>query len=317
MSKSIMQATSIIGSSHKAQNKPLQDYSYCMKLNNYVFLFSADGLGSSRHSDVAAKELVEHSKDFIIDLNFNLCSISDEVLPSLLKICFHNTNQWYNSKHKKDMSDYLSTLDIVGLNTKNGNLFYAHSGDGGIITRDLYGEYRYITTEQKPQNMPANYVYPFYQSDRWEFGSAEKISAVMVVTDGFLEVIHHEYFNYGDEKLYVFLCAAILESTLTPKSFSTYSKYIKKLLTERRVSASVIEKYETGFSNVKEEHMAESLLMSATDDMTIASAILPDMSQTPVLTDSNYYCEPNWSELKGKRMQDIQSKLTKINRGDD
>lgn len=144
---------------------------------------------------MAAKELVRHSQEFVIEFNYNTCTISDDVLPALLNVCFHNTNQWYQSKYNKDLNDYLSTLDIAVLNTKSGRLFYAHSGDGGIITRDLYGEYHCITKEQKPQYMPANYVYPFHKSDYWEFGQSENVSAVMIITDGLLDVLNMNSLN--------------------------------------------------------------------------------------------------------------------------
>lgn len=317
MNKSVMQATTVIGTSHKKNNKPVQDFSTCMRIDKYIVLFTADGLGSSRHSDVAAKELVRHSQEFVIEFNYNTCTISDDVLPALLNVCFHNTNQWYQSKYNKDLNDYLSTLDIAVLNTKSGRLFYAHSGDGGIITRDLYGEYHCITKEQKPQYMPANYVYPFHKSDYWEFGQSENVSAVMIITDGLLDVFKHEFLKYGDNEVYTFLCASILESAITPKSFNAYSKYIKRILAERRITDTVTKKYETVFSNVHEEHMANTMLESVTDDVTIASAILIDMSQTPPLTDKAYYLEPDWKKLKEKREQDILSKLNNVNKGAD
>ena len=312
-----MQATSIKGVSHTRNNMPVQDYSRCMRIDKYIFLFSADGLGSSRHSDVAAKELIQHAQEFINEFNYSTCTISDGVLPALLKICFHNTNQWYSFRHKKDLDDYLSTLDIAVLNTKNGKLFYAHSGDGGIITRDLYGEYHIITTEQKPLHMPSNYVYPFYKSEHWEFGQSENVSAVMIMTDGLLDIFNHEYLKYNDINVYIFLCSAILESVLTPKTCKGYKKYIERLLSDRKIATAVAKKYETMLSDIQEDHMANRMLDSVTDDVTIASAILIDMSQTPPLTDKSYYLEPNWVELKKKRAQDIMLKLNNVNKGAD
>ncbi|MCR5479334.1 MAG: protein phosphatase 2C domain-containing protein [Ruminococcus sp.] len=311
----IFQSSSYIGTAHMKTNKPLQDASDSFILDDYVILSSLDGIGSSSNSDVAAGELKKDVKETLCQINDGVCPFSDEIMPSVIKLCVHSIYKRFTSNHIQDLDDFLSTLDIVVLNVNTRNLFYFHSGDGGIVIRKSAGEYKLITEELRPEGAPCSYVYPF-TSKRWIFGMEKDVSSVMAITDGVLDIVNHELLHYtGNNKaVYIPLCAAILEPKLVPRNNEGYKKRVMSVLTDKRISTRSLNHYNRVFSKCTEKRPINDFLASINDDMTVASVVIIDKEViNNNLMPVEYYREPDWEKLSKIREEDIQSRIKKAN----
>lgn len=296
-------------------NKPLQDASDSFIMDDYIILLSLDGLGSSSHSDVAAGEIKSYVRETLSQISNNFCRFSDEIMESVLKLCVHSVCKRFTSNHIHDLKDFLSTLDIAVLNPYTRNLYYFHSGDGGIVIRRSTGEYKLITEELRPENAPSNYVYPF-TSKKWAFGMEKDVSSAMAITDGVLDIVNHELLHYtGNIKaVYIPLCAAILEPKLVPRNNESYQKRIMSILADKEVPAKVLNHYNRVFSKCTENRLINDLLASINDDMTIASVVIIDKELiNNNLMPVNYYTEPDWEKLSKKRDEDVQSRIKRFN----
>ncbi len=311
----VYQSSSYIGAAHMKANKPLQDASDSFIMDDYIVLLSLDGLGASSHSDAAAGEIKSYVRETLSQISTDFCRFSDEIMESVLKLCVHSVYKRFTSNHTEDLDDYLSTLDIVALNPYSRNLYFFHSGDGGIVVRRSTGEYELITEELRPENAPSNYVYPF-TSKKWIFGIKKGVSSAMAITDGVLDIVNQELLNYtGKNKaVYIPLCAAILEPILVPRNNESYQNRIMSILADKEIPAKVLNHYTRVFSKRIENRLINDFLASINDDMTIASVVIIDKELiNNNLMPVNYYIEPDWEKLSKKRDEDIQSRIKRFN----
>jgi len=174
------------GAYHVAQGIGCQD-SYAIAHTKKLTIGAvADGLGSKMFSDVGSKiasaSAVDYCKkhcrgqlgtDEILDI------IKDSFIVSYKKV-------WTEAARAGNLADeYDTTLSIVLYDGET--LWYGHSGDSGIVVLLETGEYQAVTKQQRDAD---GGVYPLCAGPEiWEFGKVEKVSGVLLATDGVLEQI--------------------------------------------------------------------------------------------------------------------------------
>lgn len=207
---------SLTGKSHLARGIPCQDAHAIVKLNNGWWIAAvADGVGSASHSQIgsyiAAYECVRYCEQNIPK------SDNKEDILSVIKSAYAHAfymivKESENNGHP--IYNYDTTLHTVIYN--GDQLFYGHSGDGGIIGLDTSGEYVVITKPQKGSDYES--VIPLRSGpDSWEFGYYSGLVSVAVITDGMLETICNYLLRKdGNDSVYVPLVTYFAD----PKGFT-------------------------------------------------------------------------------------------------
>ena len=178
---------SLQGTSHISADIVCQDAHRIKQLRNgWVIAAIADGVGSSKHSDIAAKIAVD-TVIYVIETGLMSADIAD--VKHLMKLGFitalHNIRCEANIRNDV-IKNYDTTLTAVIYDGER--IVYGHVGDGGIIGLTLSGEYIPVTKVQKGDEH--NMVIPLRAGlNYWVFGIAdEKFASLMLFTDGLLDI---------------------------------------------------------------------------------------------------------------------------------
>ena len=183
----IYYSTCLRGTSHIKNNKPCQDYKKIFELpNNYVVAAVADGVGSSKHSNIASKIAVNTSMEFIKN-NFpekpNKQNLKKLILSSFNKA--QDQIEFICQDKNDDLYEYDTTLTLIIYDATT--VFYGQSGDSGAIGITNTGDYKKITSQQKGKDGIS--VIPLrFREKTWEIGCLdEKFCAIMLAADGILD----------------------------------------------------------------------------------------------------------------------------------
>lgn len=151
----------------------------------FIHAAVADGLGSELYSDigsaVAAETAVHYCAQHIEeDMPFEeIRQIMKRAMVQACKAVFARAEQ---DGHDPDQYD--TTLCMCAYDGQS--LYYAQSGDSGLVVLQQDGHYRRVTTQQRDAD---GCVFPLcWGPEKWEFGLVEApVSAVMLMTDGVFE----------------------------------------------------------------------------------------------------------------------------------
>jgi len=198
---------SLQGTSHISADIVCQDAHKIIKLpNGWIAAAIADGVGSSKHSDIAANIAV----DTIIDTIATGLINSDDI-EYIIKLGFitalHNIR--CQARLRGDViKNYDTTLTVAVYDGER--IIYGHVGDGGIIGLSLSGEYKPITHVQKGDEH--NMVIPLRAGlSYWVFGTSDdKFASLMMFTDGLLDIAMPSLLNGG---VYVRFIRQFIENT--------------------------------------------------------------------------------------------------------
>lgn len=184
---------SIQGQSHKEDNIVCQDYSGILEMGTWNLAVVADGLGSCKYADIASKLAVE-TVIKIVRICFPYTG--EENFIALMRMALHgaeNTIERYAFKNNYDIHECETTLAMALFN--GTDLYYANSGDSGIIALDNYGKYHVLS---KKANDEYGGVYPLSERGYYEVGKADfRASTVICMTDGLLDwVVPKPLSNY-------------------------------------------------------------------------------------------------------------------------
>ena len=183
---------SAVGKSHTDKNIPCQDNCYYESNDNIVVAAIADGLSSSKHSDIASKIAVEFvvnkclkniakqdSEDKIIT---TIRESFDGALFAIKKIAREAEN---------DLNDYDTTLTVAVLIEEI--LYYGQIGDSGIVALLEDGRFERVTEAQNGEGIGKDRpVYPLAAVSKWTFKKYDhKVKALFLATDGVLKNIQH------------------------------------------------------------------------------------------------------------------------------
>ena len=263
---------SLPGTDHIKKDISCQDsHKIICKGSDVAIAAVADGVGSAKYSDVGSRLAVERA--------VGLCGahITSEMPPDeILKIIKSGfaaalkavEHEAASNEHSADQYDTTLTLAVL----VHDNLYYGHSGDGGIIALAVDGRYMQVTQQQQDSS---GRVYPLFFQDMWEFGVYEKkVAAVLLATDGMYEPFFPIYIKNDDVNIHVQLA----------QSFMDY----RKLDLESLGQEAALERMTKYLENIPAEQVS--------DDKTIV--VLINTSVRTCDQPESYYTPPNWAELK-------------------
>lgn len=270
-----MYGVSLQGADHVKADIVCQDANCLVKCSENVGIIAvADGLGSAEYSKIASDLAVKVSTQYCKE-NIEKLNTDDEIL-KMISLSFHLAQDKIESKaaeSKHDVDKYDTTLTLAIL--INDNLYYGHSGDGGIIILATDGIYYRITEQQRDED---GCVYPlWFREDKWVFAKAEKkVASLLLATDGMLDVFFPVYIREKPVDIHVALARYLMDNCLL---------HIDEL------GESEVTKSRTKFiSNIDPS--------SVSDDKTIA-IMLNTCTETDLQPDE-YYQEPDWEALKNR-----------------
>ena len=203
---------SSIGKSHQDKGVKCQDSFYIMEGNGYLVAAVADGLSSSKHSDIASNLAVSEAVEYCLN-HVNRNTDSSTVL-EIIEKSFDEALFSIKQVAGLSLDDYDTTLSLVVY--RSGEVWYGHVGDSGIIALCENGKFHSVTEAQKGEGIGEDRgVYPLAATQSWVFGkSPYKAKALYLVTDGVMKKmmplllegqkynINHRYLSY----LYNHLC---------------------------------------------------------------------------------------------------------------
>lgn len=187
----MIQYASLVGKKHIANNKVCEDYCKVFKVNQFGVVIVADGIGSSKHPDIASSKVVCFFEEV---LRVTLLSVNEKnEVKKCLENAFdvaHQMLDTYISTYFKDLShiSFGTTLSIAIHHPEY--IVYGHVGDSAIL-KIVGGEYHFITTQQNTEKLHQTFSF-LRAKNKWEFMIVdEKTDGIIGVTDGMIDIIHH------------------------------------------------------------------------------------------------------------------------------
>lgn len=261
---------SLIGTQHIKNGTVCQDYNGCKGISEGVSVMAvADGVGSSKHSDVASKLAVETLLEHVAE-NYDVSSD----MTDLLKDAFLESKKAIEAdadRSVSEYSDYDTTMSAVIYD--GDDVSFGHSGDGGIIVLTDKGRYINITKAQKGADGFS--VIPLRAGpDHWVFGNYEKVSSVLLATDGIYDLLMPYLLRGQDTEVYVPLARSLMDNNI----LNVNEKNILP------IKADLIKFFES------------EQLSSVTDDKTVA--VLINSNKFAEILDDKYYAVPDFDGLR-------------------
>ena len=176
-----------IGSSHERSGTVCQDAHYYFARQGFVVAAVADGLGSSKHSDIASKIAVKSAVDFCAERIVK--RMRDRDILTVISTAFDNANFAIKQVAGDDLDDYDTTLTLAIL--VQGDLFFGHAGDSGLIALRKDGLFEEVTQPQLGEGTGKDRpVYPLAAQSKWVFGKyPHPTHAIFLMTDGVLNKV--------------------------------------------------------------------------------------------------------------------------------
>lgn len=172
------------GKSHETNGSLCQDFHYFIVRADFVVAAVADGLGSSKHSDISSKMAATRTVEY--------CSknirkgMSDNNIISTIKRAFDGVNFAIKQKAGDFLDDYDTTLTLAIF--IGGEVYFGHAGDSGIIALRCDGLFEQVTEPQLGSGYGKERpVYPLAAESHWVFGKYKhRAKALFLMTDGVL-----------------------------------------------------------------------------------------------------------------------------------
>lgn len=270
----LVYSVSETGSSHIKRKTPCQDYALSKKMSNgWTIGAVADGVGSAKHSEIAARLACETVIDFFvkhIDADKKLYQCCD-----LLKKAYTEAEQQieeYVSSHNDVITDYDTTLHVAVFD--GNNVAFGHAGDGGIIGLGKDGIYESLTVPQKADDGIC--VIPLRAgAASWEFGLSEKeFASILIATDGVYDSFRPSLLRGQPQELYIPLLRWFMDNNVLLADYSN----IKDVQESRKA------------------FLLSDAASSITDDKTVL--VIINSEEKPKIREKAYYDEPDWNALR-------------------
>lgn len=263
------------GLGHIRNNTICQDAHSILTNDNGISVAAvADGIGSQKHSDISSKMVSDIAVKYCAE-NISIDDTEDEILAVIkisLKKSWDEVERLVNSNNE-DILQYDTTLSLCVF--FQGQVYYGHSGDGGIIVMTDDGIIRNITHQQRDEE---GHVFPLcFGEDYWEIGKIqEKVVSVLLATDG----IYESFFPVYIRDLEINTYNALICFFIDPYPFTLEDVENEELISTR-------EKYLLNLPDSVTE-----------DDKTLV--VLIDTEVSFSRQDEAYYAEPDWETLIAK-----------------
>jgi len=178
--------SSQIGKSHEVDDTVCQDSHFIREGKGFIVAAVADGLGTSKYSDIASKLAANSAVDYCIE-NISAIMPDDQILDSIHS-AFEHANNLIKKEAQEDIDDYDTTLSLAVF--REGEVFYGHAGDSGIIALCADGTFEEVTQQQLGEGEGKDRpVFPLINESRWIFDKFNQtVHAVFLMTDGMLNM---------------------------------------------------------------------------------------------------------------------------------
>jgi hypothetical protein len=232
----------------------------------------ADGLGSAEHADIGSQTAANVAAEYC---EKHINPLGNEITDTIKKAfdAAYDAIEKEAASKEHGMEKYDTTLSLAVL--IRDDLYYGHSGDSGIIALTTQGRYVSVTEQQRDSE---GRVFPLFFEDKWVFAQyEEKVSAVLLATDGMLETFFPIYIKDNPvSNIHVSLAQFFMDNN------------------KLRIDKVGQEAVQARISDYMEKIPDETV----NDDKTVVVLINPSIktSQMP----KEYYVDPDWAELKRK-----------------
>ncbi len=265
---------SLTGRSHIEKGQRLQDaFLVCVLPNGFLLGAVADGVGSAAESDVGAYLAVNSLADYLL---LNMPDEPNALLEAIKNGYISAMERIENHAHENSIAlkEYDTTLTAAIFD--GTNVYYGHSGDGGIISIRTDGHYELITRAQKGDAY--NEVYPLASGEKyWTFGVTSDCAGLLLMTDGVLDVALPPLLNNQPEPL--------------------YTHFIHKFLNHNVFGMEQPEIDE--HQQICEDYLSSPACAAITDDITVVA--LWNNANPPAQQPDGYIAEPDWDGLRKER----------------
>lgn len=260
------------GLGHIRNNTICQD-AHCIITNDNGISVAAvaDGVGSEEHSDISSKIVSTKAVEYCAE-RISIDETEDEII-AVIKHSFEKAweevNDLVNSSNE-DIMQYDTTLSLCVF--IHGQLYYGHSGDGGIIAMTDDGKFLNVTRQQRDED---GHVFPLcFGEDYWVIGKVqERVVSVLLATDGVYEAFFPVY--------------------LRDREINTYNALIDFFIDPYPFTLEDVEN--DGLVSTREKYLLNLPENVTEDDKTVVVLINPEIPF--IKQDEAYYAEPDWNLL--------------------
>ena len=304
---------SVIGKSHIKKGTCCQDSHAIKELENgWTIAVVGDGVGSAKNSEKGSKIAVEAVVSFceqFFPWDGSLLSIK-----SMLRTAYNFALKRIikeSKTSKEPLDSYDTTLTTVIYD--GSRIVFAHSGDGGIIGLNSFGDYSLITKPQKGKDGIS--VIPLRFGDsKWVIDTYEEdLSAVLLVTDGMLDILTPYLLRNNENYLdgvYVPLATffsdprGFLDNNNLQNVIQSINDFVSndadynplEFYSRLRsiYTAIIADDANSVVETIINTNVPISLMESVSDDKTIVVIINNTM---PIdIKEPEYYAEPDWKQ---------------------
>ena len=175
------------GKSHETGDTVCQDSFFCIEKAELVVCAVADGLGSSKRSDIASKMAAKGAVEYCANSVFPGMTEQDTL--SCIHKAFDKVNFDIKQKAGDCLDDYDTTLTVAVYIA--GELYYGHAGDSGIVAMRSDGIFEEVTVPQLGAGVGKERpVYPLAAESHWVFEKYKhRARAIFMMTDGVLNKV--------------------------------------------------------------------------------------------------------------------------------
>lgn len=175
------------GKSHETNGSPCQDFHSFIVRADFVVAAVADGLGSSKHSDIASKMAATSTVEYCANSIHK--GMSDSSIIATIKSAFDGANFAIKQKAGDFLDNYDTTLTLAIF--MGGEVYFGHAGDSGIIALRNDGVFEQVTEPQLGSGYGKERpVYPLASEAHWVFGKYKHhAKALFLMTDGVLNKV--------------------------------------------------------------------------------------------------------------------------------
>lgn len=198
-----------IGPYHIKNGIVCQDANYIKRVTDTcVIAAAADGLGSEKYSDVASKTASQVAVEFCAE-HFS-SNMDEEAILRLIMQSFRIAQckvEDIANENGHELTDYDTTLVLVIYS--NGEVFFGHAGDSGIIIQTNDGMYAPLTEQDRDD---FGRVFPLIFEEHWKFGKAPKpVASVLLCTDGIFDILFPVLLRDEPVSIYVALAQFFMD----------------------------------------------------------------------------------------------------------
>ncbi|MBE6719076.1 MAG: hypothetical protein E7571_00270 [Ruminococcaceae bacterium] len=273
----IIYKSNMAGPYHIENGLPCQDSYAVLQSENFCVLAVTDGLGSELYSDIGASEAASSAVNYCSEnLSVNMAFEDIKKVMNNALVCAYKAVLERAACDNNDPDEYDTTMCLAVYDGEH--LYYAQSGDSGLIALLQNGEYYRVTSQQRDDE---GRVYPLcWGPDKWEFGCVKSpVSAFMLMTDGVFEQMCPPIMRNRDIDINVPLARKFMDHfNATENDIFDIEKWAHEYL----------------------EHYPRYLL---DDDKTIL--VLINTERKPKEMDEAYYAIPDWESMKTEALEKL------------